>query len=106
MISWLNLLIAAIFEMGWPVGLKMAQIGNYKIFWIVFAIIAMILSGYFLFLAQKDIPIGTAYAVWTGIGMIGTFIIGILAFGDAGSLMRFIGGLLILSGVVVLKLSS
>lgn len=102
--SWIYLLIASIFEMGWPLGLKMADVSSYKIAWIVFAIITMALSGYFLFLAQKTIPIGTAYAVWTGIGMIGTFFIGITIFHDALSLIRFIGVFLILSGVIILKI--
>lgn len=103
--AWIYLLIAAIFEVGWPVGLKLANTPTIaKYFWIVFAIIAMALSGVFLYLAQKQIPIGTAYAIWTGIGTIGTFIIGIILFNDALSLIRFLGVLLILSGVIVLKL--
>lgn len=102
--NWVYLLIAAIFEMGWPLGLKMADISIYKVWWIIFAIITMALSGYFLFLAQKTIPIGTAYAIWTGIGMIGTFIVGITIFHDALSLIRFIGVFLILVGVIVLKI--
>lgn len=64
---WIYLLIAAIFEVGWPVGLKMAEISTIKIGWIIFAVIAMTLSGVFLYIAQKDIPIGTAYAVWTNL---------------------------------------
>lgn len=60
--SWIYLIIAAIFEIGWPLGLKLADTTNNKVAWICFAIIAMALSGYFLFLAQKHIPIGTAYA--------------------------------------------
>lgn len=103
--SWIYLIIAALFEMGWPVGLKLADTTDYKLFWIIIAIIAMALSGYFLFLAQRHIPIGTAYAVWTGIGMIGTFLIGITFFNDTLSLVRFTGVFLILAGVVILKLS-
>src|SRR5574344_2182068 len=102
--NWVYLLIAGIFEMGWPLVLKMADISIYKVWWIIFAIITMALSGYFLFLAQKTIPIGTAYAIWTGIGMIGTFIVGITIFHDALSLIRFIGVFLILVGVIVLKI--
>jgi len=99
------LLIAASFEVGWSLGLKLADTSTFmKYVWILFAIIAMALSGIFLFLAQKQIPIGTAYAIWTGIGTIGTFIIGIFIFHDAMSLVRFLGVLLILSGVVILKL--
>jgi len=102
--AWVYLLIAAMFEVGWPVGLKLADIpSSAKYFWIIFAIIAMALSEVFLYFAQKQIPIGTAYAIWTGIGTIGTFLIGILLFHDAMSLIRFLGVLLILSGIVILK---
>ena len=102
--SWLYLLIAALFEVGWPFGLKIATQSNYRILWIIFAIIAMALSGVFLYLAQKQIPIGTAYAIWTGIGASCTFIIGVLVFNDAFSLIRIIGVLMIIMGIVFLKI--
>lgn len=102
--SWFYLLIAAIFEVGWPYGLKVATQSQHKVLWIIFAIIAMALSGIFLYLAQKQIPIGTAYAIWTGIGASCTFIIGVMVFNDALSLMRILGVLLIITGVVLLKL--
>ncbi len=101
---WLYLFIAAIFEVGWPFGLKVATNSNYRVLWILFAIVAMALSGVFLYLAQRQIPIGTAYAIWTGIGASCTFIIGVLVFNDALSLMRILGVLLIICGVVLLKL--
>jgi len=103
--AWIYLLIAALFEVGWPVGLKLADtLSPAKYLWIIFAIIAMALSGVFLYFAQKQIPIGTAYAIWTGIGTIGTFLLGILLFHDTTGLIRFLGVLLILSGIVILKL--
>ena len=102
--SWFYLFIATIFEMGWPLGLKLAYITPHKVMWIIVTIIATSLSGVFLFLAQKEIPIGTAYAIWTGIGMAGTFIIGILFFNDSYSFLRFLGVFFILSGVIILKL--
>lgn len=101
--SWLYLLIAAIFETGWPVGLKLAGTSEFKILWILFSIITMGLSGYFLFLAQKNIPIGIAYAIWTGIGMLGTFLIGITIFHDTFSILKFCGVFLILAGIIILK---
>lgn len=101
---WIYLLIAAIFEVGWPVGLKMAEISTIKIGWVIFAVIAMTLSGVFLYIAQKDIPIGTAYAVWTGIGAACTFLIGVIFFNDAMNLMRFLGVIFIILGVTLLKL--
>lgn len=69
------------------------------------AIICMAVSGLFLWFAQQAIPIGTAYAIWTGIGAAGTFLIGVLFFGDASSLLRYFGVILIISGVIVLKLA-
>ena len=103
--NWIYLLIASLFEVGWPFGMKMAAISTNKILWILFAIVAMTLSGIFLYLAQKEIPVGTAYAIWTGIGAACTFIIGVLVFHDTLNLMRSLGVLLIISGVVLLKLA-
>lgn len=104
--AWFYLLVAAIFEVGWPVGLKMAEISDAKITWILFAIIAMGLSGFFLYTAQKTIPIGTAYAIWTGIGATCTFLIGVIFFDNALSLVRFLGVLFIILGVSLLKISN
>jgi len=64
------------------------------------------LSGLFLWLAQRDIPIGTAYAVWTGIGAAGTFLIGLIVFHDPASMMRILSFLLIVTGVIGLRLSA
>ena len=101
--SWIYLLIAGVFEIAWPVGLKLAQNDAHRIGGLALAIIGMALSGYFLYLAQKGIPIGTSYAVWTGIGAAGTFVVGIAAFGDQLNLMRTLGVLLIIGGVITLK---
>lgn len=101
--AWLNLVIAATFEIGWPLGMKLADTTTHKIAWLVFAGVAMILSGVFLYLAQKEIPIGTAYAVWTGIGTGCTFLIGVCWFNDGLTLMRGLGVLLIVAGVALLK---
>ena len=62
-------------------------------------------SGLFLWLAQRHIPMGTAYAIWTGIGAAGTFLVGVMFYGDPSTLMRYIGVLLIVAGVVTLKLA-
>jgi quaternary ammonium compound-resistance protein SugE len=64
------------------------------------------LSGLFLWLAQREIPLGTAYAIWTGIGAAGTFLIGIIAFNDSWELMRILSFLLIVTGVIGLRISS
>lgn len=103
--AWICLFLASIFEVGWPVGLKMAETTPNKLLWIIFAIVAMTLSGILLFIAQKQIPIGTAYAVWTGIGATCTFLIGVYFFHDAMNLMRLFGIILIISGVAFLKLA-
>ena len=76
--SWIYLFVAAIFEIGWPLGFKLSQTTNNRINWILFAVASMALSGLFLWIAQKNIPMGTAYAVWPGIGAAGTFLVGII----------------------------
>ena len=103
--SLIYLLIASIFEVGWPYGMKMASLAENKVGWIIFAIVAMALSGVFLYLAQKEIPIGIAYAIWTGIGAVCTFGLGIWLFNDAVSLVKILGVILIISGVVLLEIS-
>ncbi|OYQ34560.1 hypothetical protein CHU95_11145 [Niveispirillum lacus] len=103
--SWLYLFLAGLFEIGWPVGLKMAQNPSTRISGILVAVTFMGISGVLLWLAQKTIPIGTAYAIWTGIGAAGTFLVGVYVYGDPASLMRFIGVGLIIAGVATLKLA-
>lgn len=71
--------------------------------WLVFAIACILCSGLLLLLAQREIPMGTAYAVWTGIGAVGTFVVGIAAFGDAATTLRMASAGLIIAGVVGLK---
>ena len=102
--SWLYLIIASVFEVGWPFGMKMASLGANKLGWIAFAIAAMALSGVFLYFAQKEIPIGVAYAIWTGIGATFTFLLGVCVFHDSVSLIKFLGILLIISGIVLLEI--
>ena len=104
--SWLYLVLAGLLEIGWPVGLKMAQEPTSRPLGIGIALVFMAASGLFLWLAQRHIPMGTAYAVWTGIGAAGTFLVGVLFFGDPSSLMRYAGVLLIVAGVATLKLAS
>ena len=103
--AWVWLLLAAVFEIGWPLGFKLSQQPVWRSAGIAAAVVSMALSGWLLWLAQREIPIGTAYAVWTGIGGAGTFVIGVLFFGDPPSAMRWIGAALIVGGVVTLKLS-
>lgn len=105
--AWVFLIIAAIFEVGWPLGFKLSSLHPEK-FWtfISLASISMLLSGVFLYFAQKSIPVSTAYIIWTGIGAIGTFLLGIFCFGDSASVMRMFFALLILIGIVGLEITS
>lgn len=102
--AWIFLFLAGIFEIGWPLGFKLATNGS-KL-WIIFAAVAMILSGVFLYIAQKNIPIGTAYIVWTGVGGIGTVLIGILFFNDSANFLRLFFLSLIIIGLIGIKLVS
>ncbi|MGE9984556.1 DMT family transporter [Desulfovibrio sp. SGI.169] len=101
---WLLLIAAGLCEIGWPLGFKLAQTAPaWRVTSIAFSVLSMAASGWLLFLAQKHIPIGTAYAVWTGIGAAGAFLIGVAVFGDALHWGRVLGALMIVGGVIVLK---
>jgi quaternary ammonium compound-resistance protein SugE len=103
--AWVYLLLAGVFEIGWPVGLKMAQEPDRRGLGIIIAVGFMAVSGFLLWLAQREIPIGTAYAIWTSIGAVGTFAIGVCYYGDPTSMARYAGLALIIAGVVTLKLA-
>ncbi|GKW54438.1 QacE family quaternary ammonium compound efflux SMR transporter [Pseudoalteromonas sp. NCCP-2140] len=103
--AWLYLIVAGLLEIGWPIGLKMSQQADSRWLGIAIAVAFMVASGFMLWLAQKDIPMGTSYAVWTGIGAAGTFLVGILFYGDTATFGRIAGVLLIISGVITLKIS-
>lgn len=105
--DWLALFVAGVFEWGWPVGLKLgwtregAEAG-----WIAFAIVCMAASGALLLYAQRTIPMGTAYAVWTGIGAVGTFVLGVIVFAEPATFLRWFCVGLIITGILGLKLSA
>lgn len=101
--SWLLLIVASLFEMGWAIGLKYTA-GFTRLAPSLLTIIAMMISMGLLGLAARSLPIGTAYAVWTGIGMAGTVLLGILLFGDSANVPRLACVTLILIGIVGLKL--
>ncbi|MCT7538248.1 quaternary ammonium compound efflux SMR transporter SugE [Aliarcobacter cryaerophilus] len=103
--SWTILFLAGIFEIFWAVGLKYSH-GFTKLFPTIFTIVTMIISFYLLSLALKALPIGTAYAVWVGIGTVGTVIAGIMLFGESMTLIRVISILFILIGIVGLKFTT
>ncbi len=101
-LSWLYLLIAGLSEIGWAVGLKYTE-GFSRPLPTVATVAGMIVSFYFLALAMRNIPLGTAYAVWTGIGAVGSVILGMILFGESRDLARLACIALILAGVVGLK---
>lgn len=103
--NWLILVLAGLFEVVWAVGLKYTE--GFTRWWpSVLTIIAMALSVVLLAQATKTLPLGTAYAVWVGIGTVGAFAAGILLFNEAVNAMRLVSVGLIIAGLVGLKLTS
>jgi len=103
--SWIILFIAGLFEVAWAIGLKYTE-GFSKLLPSVFTIVSIIISMGLLGYSLKSIPVGTAYAVWTGIGAVGTAILGIVLFGESKDLMRIICIFLIVTGIIGLKVFS
>lgn len=104
-VAWIYLIIAALFECGWAIGLKYTD-GFTKIWPSAFTIVAMIISFQFLALAMKTIPVGTAYAIWTGIGTVGVAVLGMVLFGESKDIARILCITLIIAGVIGLKIFS
>ena len=102
---WIWLTLAGLIEVAWAIGLKYTE-GVTRLWPSVFTGIAMVGSVYFLALAVRSIPIGTAYAVWTGIGAVGVAILGIILFGESRDIARLASMALIIAGITGLKLSS
>lgn len=107
--AWIYLIFAGLFEIGWPIGMKISQVDNPSAgrvtLGLTIAVVCMAISGFLLWVAQKSIPVGTAYAIWTGIGAVGTFVIGIVFFRDPASMWRMISVSFIIIGIIGLKLS-
>ncbi|MCK6604230.1 MAG: multidrug efflux SMR transporter [Ignavibacteriaceae bacterium] len=103
--AWLNLFIAGLFEIAWAIGLKYSE-GFTKPLISVLTVAGMILSFYFLSNALKEIPLGTGYAIWTGIGAIGTATLGMILFNESRDVVRLVCIGLIVSGIVGLKVFS
>ena len=103
--AWFYLLIAGLLEVGWAIGLKYTE-GFSRLWPSLATIAAMILSLGFLGLALKTLPVGTAYAIWTGVGAVGTAILGIYLFAEPANAMRLACIGLIVSGIVGLKLAT
>ena len=103
--AWVFLGVAGLLEVVWAYMLKVSD-GFSKPVESAIAIVAMIASFWLLSLAMKELPLGTAYAIWTGVGAVGAFILGIIVLGEAATPMRIASALLILAGMIGLKLSS
>jgi quaternary ammonium compound-resistance protein SugE len=103
--SWIILLIAALFEVGWAVGLKYTH-GFTRLWPSVATLAAMAVSMYLLAIAARVLPIGTAYAVWTGIGAVGTAALGMVLFDEPATVARIMSMLLVVTGIVGLKVFS
>lgn len=103
--DWLCLVIAGLLEVAWPIGFKYSK-GFTKILPTIPTALALILSFALLSKASKTLPIGTAYAVWTGIGVFGTAVFGIILFGESYNYLRLICIFLIFVGIVGLKFTS
>jgi len=103
--GWLLLLLAAIFEIGWPVSFKLSAIfPEHSWLYLVIGVIAYAVSGVLLYLAQKTIPVSTAYVVWTGAGAVFTFLIGVFCFGDVVSWIKVVSVFMIVAGIAGLEL--
>jgi quaternary ammonium compound-resistance protein SugE len=103
--NWLILITAGLFEVAWAIGLKYTE-GFTRLFPTLGTVIAMILSLALLGLAMKTLPVGTAYAVWVGVGAVGTAILGIVLLGESANPLRIASLALIVAGIVGLKLAS
>ena len=103
--KWLILFVAGLLEIGWAVGLKYTE--GFSRFWpSVATVAAMAASLWLLSFAMKDLPVGTAYAVWVGIGAVGAAILGIVLFGESASALKIASLALIVIGIAGLKLAS
>ena len=100
--KWLMLIVAGLFEMGWAIGLKYSE-GFTKFIPSIFTIVGMVASFYFLSLSLKNLPLGTAYAIWTGIGTVGTVTLGIILFKEPIDITRLICIGFIVIGIIGLK---
>ena len=103
--AWAILILAGVFEVIWAYSMKMSE-GFTRLTPSVVTIVFMILSVVLLSISMRTLPLGTAYTVWTGIGALGSFILGIMVLNEPMTAMRLIAAVLIVSGLVLMKLSS
>ena len=103
--AWVLLIVAGLLEVVWAYSMKVSD-GFSKLAPSILTIVFMIASFALLSYAMKTLPLGTAYTVWTGIGAVGSFVLGIVVLGEPASAMRMLAAALIISGLVLMKLSS
>jgi quaternary ammonium compound-resistance protein SugE len=104
-LSWLILIVAGLFEVAWALGLKFTE-GFTRPLWTIATLACMIVSVWLLGVAMKTLPVGTAYAVWVGVGATGTVILGILLLDEPASVLRLASVGLIVAGIIGLKLAT
>ena len=102
---WTLLILAGLFEIGWAIGLKYTE-GFTRPLPTVLTVSAMVISLWLLGLAVRTLPVGTAYAVWVGVGAVGTAILGIVLLGESANLWRLLSLVLIVVGIIGLKLAT
>ena len=103
--AWMMLILAGIFEVVWAYSMKLSD-GFSKLTPSIVTLFFMILSCALLAYAMRSLPLGTAYTIWTGIGAVGSFLVGIFVLGEPASAMRMLAAVLIISGLVLMKISS
>ncbi|ENU98996.1 quaternary ammonium compound efflux SMR transporter SugE [Acinetobacter variabilis] len=103
--AWIILVFAGLFEIVWAYSMKLSA-GFTKLTPSIFTIVFMVLSFVLLAYAMRTLPLGTAYTIWTGIGAVGSFLVGVIVLGEPASAMRMLAAVLIISGLVLMKLSS
>lgn len=103
--NWITLIVAGLFEIAWAIGLKYTE-GFTRLWPTVGTVLAMLISIGLLGMAMKSLPVGTAYAVWVGVGAVGTAILGIVLLGEPANAGRLLSLALILAGIVGLKLAT
>ena len=103
--SWLLLIVAGLLEVGWAIGLKYTE-GFTRVWPSIGTALAMVVSIVLLGIAMKSLPVGTAYAVWVGVGAVGTVILGIVLFGEPAGAVRIASVVLIVAGIVGIKLAT
>lgn len=103
--AWIYLVVAGLFEIVWAYTMKLSE-GFTKVGYSSITLVAMIISFGLLSISMRTLPLGTAYTIWTGIGAVGAFVVGIVALGEAASPMRILAAVLIVTGLVIMKTSS